>query len=67
MTILPKHIGYRLNDCRNSIGAQPHKAVQGLIDAYESNDEEDTDEDETNKDGSNENPCTRTPILRCDS
>ncbi|KAJ7911948.1 hypothetical protein B0H13DRAFT_2327803 [Mycena leptocephala] len=31
-------------------------AVQGLIDAYESNDEEDTDEDETNKDGSNENP-----------
>ncbi|KAJ7865835.1 hypothetical protein B0H13DRAFT_2067249, partial [Mycena leptocephala] len=56
MTILPKQIGYRLNDWRNSIGAQPHKAVQGLIDAYESNDEEDTGEDDTNKDGSNENP-----------
>ncbi|KAJ7893275.1 hypothetical protein B0H13DRAFT_2037538, partial [Mycena leptocephala] len=41
---------------RNLIGAQPHKAVQGLIDAYESNDEGDTDEDDTNKGGSNENP-----------
>ncbi|KAJ7883390.1 hypothetical protein B0H13DRAFT_2278138 [Mycena leptocephala] len=60
-------IGYRLNDWRNSIGAQHHKAVQGLIDAYKSNDEEDTDEDDTNKDGSNENPAlqsTQTQIPR---
>ncbi|KAJ6613533.1 hypothetical protein B0H10DRAFT_2191936 [Mycena sp. CBHHK59/15] len=38
-------LGYRLNDWRHGIAAQPHKTMIDFIDSYETSDEEDTNDD----------------------
>ncbi|KAJ6619561.1 hypothetical protein B0H10DRAFT_2216830 [Mycena sp. CBHHK59/15] len=37
-------LGYRLNDWRHGIGAQPHKAMIDFIDLYETSDKEDVED-----------------------
>ncbi|KAJ6632008.1 hypothetical protein B0H10DRAFT_2426924 [Mycena sp. CBHHK59/15] len=39
-------VGYRLNDWRNGIGAQPHKAMEALIESYQPPDSEEEEDEE---------------------